>query len=125
LKKNKLLFIITAFIIVGVAAFVCLTLSDSKAVTANRKGLDLDLSTLASIAQQYYKRPPAIGGGGNSFTGWILPLKFDTTRFGTYTTMISPQSIKIIGTGFQFNNESRIVHVAAVDSSTVSISISN
>jgi len=40
--------------------------SDS-AINANRDALSNDLVNLASRAQQYYRRPASLGGGGESF----------------------------------------------------------
>jgi hypothetical protein len=39
------------------------------AVSANRDAVTNDLVNLASRAQQFYRRPQALGGGGNSFVG--------------------------------------------------------
>jgi hypothetical protein len=37
------------------------------AINANRDALSNDLVNLASRAQQFYRRPTSLGGGGNSF----------------------------------------------------------
>ena len=42
--------------------------SDS-AVSANRDAVSNDLVNLAARAQQFYRRPTALGGGGDSFVG--------------------------------------------------------
>ena len=51
------------------------------------------------MAQQYYRKPAAMGGGGNTFTGWTIPTKLDTTPNGTYVLTTAAQTITIVGTG--------------------------
>ncbi len=41
---------------------------------------------IAANAQQWYKKPVAMGGGGGTFTGYVLPEKFSATpNCGTIT----------------------------------------
>ena len=67
--QQQLLLIILGVIVVGIAVAVGITMFADSAVTANRDAVTNDLVNLASRAQQYYRRPTALGGGGNSFTG--------------------------------------------------------
>jgi hypothetical protein len=72
------------------------------------------LNNLGAVAQQFYRKPSAMGGGDHSFTGWTIPPELDTTAFGTYSATVSAQSITIVGTGYEFNNGSHIQHTATV-----------
>ena len=67
--QQQLLLIILGVIVVGIAVAVGITMFADSAVTANRDAVTNDLVNLASRAQQFYRRPVALGGGGNSFTG--------------------------------------------------------
>ena len=65
--QQQLLLIILGVIVVGIAVAVGITMFSDSATNANRDALTNDLVNLASRAQQYYRRPTSLGGGGNSF----------------------------------------------------------
>ena len=65
--QQQLLLIILGVIVVGIAVAVGITMFQDNAVSANRDSVTNDLVNLASRAQQFYRRPIALGGGGNSF----------------------------------------------------------
>ena len=67
--QQQLLLIILGVIVVGIAVAVGITMFTDNAVNANRDAVTNDLVNLAARAQQYYRRPTALGGGGNSFVG--------------------------------------------------------
>jgi hypothetical protein len=65
--QQQLLLIILGVIVVGIAVAVGITMFNDSAVSANRDAVVNDLVNLASRAQQFYRRPVALGGGGSSF----------------------------------------------------------
>src|SRR5512146_772954 len=67
--QQQLLLIILGVIVVGIAVAVGITMFSDNAVSANRDAVSNDLVNLAARAQQFYRRPAALGGGGNSFLG--------------------------------------------------------
>ena len=67
--QQQLLLIILGVIVVGIAVAVGITMFTDNAVSANRDAVTNDLVNLAARAQQFYRRPTALGGGGNSFVG--------------------------------------------------------
>ena len=67
--QQQLLLIILGVIVVGIAVAVGVTMFNDSAVSANRDAVTNDLINFASRAQQYYRRPKALGGGGGSFVG--------------------------------------------------------
>ncbi len=67
--QQQLLLIILGVIIVGIAVAVGITMFQDNAINANRDAISNDLVNLAARAQQYYRRPQGLGGGGNSFVG--------------------------------------------------------
>jgi Tfp pilus assembly protein PilE len=67
--QQQLLLIILGVIVVGIAVAVGITMFSDSAISANRDAVTNDLVNLASRAQQFYRRPTSLGGGGNSFTG--------------------------------------------------------
>jgi len=67
--QQQLLLIILGVIVVGIAVAVGITMFKDNAVSANRDAVTNDLVNLAARAQQYYRRPTALGGGQGSFSG--------------------------------------------------------
>jgi hypothetical protein len=65
--QQQLLIIILGTIIVGIAVAFGITMFLDSSVSANRDALCNDLVSLASRAQEFYRRPTSLNGGGNSF----------------------------------------------------------
>ncbi|MFA7288155.1 MAG: hypothetical protein WC055_04685 [Melioribacteraceae bacterium] len=97
--QQQLLLIVLGVIIVGIAVVVGINVFTASSAQANRDAVTADLTNLASLAQTYYRKPTALGGGGNSFTGWTIPTSLATTGNGTYALTAGDQSITITGTG--------------------------
>ena len=70
--QQQLLLIILGVIVVGIAVVVGISMFQDNAISANRDAVTNDLVNLGARAQQYYRRPPALGGGGNSFLGCTI-----------------------------------------------------
>ena len=98
--QQQLLLIVLGVIIVGIAVVVGINVFTASSSQANTDAVIADLTNLASLAQQYYRKPTALGGGGNAFTGWTVPSTLDTTGNGTYTaTVNSATQVTIVGNG--------------------------
>ena len=97
--QQQLLLIILGVIVVGIAVAVGITMFSDSATNANRDALTNDLVNLASRAQQYYRRPVALGGGGYTFSG----LTADATGLSRLTNKPSngngTYSITVAGSG--------------------------
>lgn len=66
--------------------------------------IESDLTNIASLAQQHYRRPVAMGGGNNAFdaskggTAWWIPHQWDTTTNGYYIIrFISANQVVLVG----------------------------
>ena len=120
--QQQLLLIVLGVIVVGIAVVVGINLFNANAVSSNRDGVVSDLNNLGAMAQQYYKKPSSMGGGGNLFTGWTVPTQLDTTANGIYVAVVAPQSVIITGTGTEKNDAGvKIVHTATVKPTTIAI----
>ena len=124
--QQQLLLIVLGVIVVGIAVVVGINLFNANAVSSNRDGVVSDLNNLGAMAQQFYKKPTSMGGGGNAFTGngqtWALPLELDTTANGTYAATVAAQSVTIVGTGTEnAANGSRLVHTATVGPTAITV----
>ena len=114
--QQQLLLIVLGVIIVGIAVVVGINVFTASSSQANRDAVISDLTNLASLAQQYYRKPDALGGGGNEFTGWTVPASLDTTGNGTYVaTTVAAGSVTLTGTGNEKgNNGTSAVQVTMV-----------
>ncbi len=70
--QQQLLLLVLGVIIVGIAVAAGINMFSSSAVDANRDAISADLTHLASKAQQHFKKPTTMGGGGNDFVGFTL-----------------------------------------------------
>jgi Tfp pilus assembly protein PilE len=82
--QQQLLLIVLGVIIVGIAVAVGINMFKSSAIDANRNAIVSDLAHLASKAQQYYKKPDSMGGGGQDFNGFSLNSLDQTNDNGQY-----------------------------------------
>jgi hypothetical protein len=53
------------------------------------------------MAQQYYRKPTAMGGGGNTFTGWTVPNALIRTAnmSADVVPTVAAQSVSLVATG--------------------------
>ncbi len=102
--QTQVLLIVLVVIIVGISLSTGITMFGQSATASNRDAVVHDCQTIASYAQQYYKKPSEMGGGARTFTGLTLaklnwPSPNDN---GSYTlTVTDPQNISIGGTGVE------------------------
>jgi hypothetical protein len=126
--QQQLLLIVLGVIVVGIAVVVGINLFNANAVSANRDGVVSDLNNLGAMAQQFYKKPEAMGGGGNDFNNavsgdWSIPAELDTTANGTYTVVVAAQQVTITGTGNEKNeSDLTIQHTAVVTPKFITVS---
>jgi Tfp pilus assembly protein PilE len=121
--QQQLLLIVLGVIIVGIAVVVGINVFTSSAQSSNRDLVISQLTNLAAKAQQYYRKPDALGGGGNDFNGFALAtadtgnaagsfaLSADTvTTAGAVSGSLtgissSDQKIFIVGSGTEIGND--------------------
>ncbi|MBZ0200929.1 MAG: hypothetical protein K8H86_13745 [Ignavibacteriaceae bacterium] len=99
--QQQLLLIVLGVIIVGIAIVVGINLFQAQSVNANRDAVYADLNNLGAMAQGFYRKPTSMGGGSNTFTGFVatLPANLKTTDNGTYAFTEAAQSVTIVGVG--------------------------
>lgn len=107
--QQQLLLIVLGVIIVGIAVVVGINVFTAQSEASTKDAIISDCTTLGAMAQQYFRKPTAMGGGGNSFTGWTIPSSLDTTANGTYSVVVNSTSqVTITGkplaaTGYTWN----------------------
>ena len=87
--QQQLLLIVLGVIIVGIAIVVGINLFNANAEESAIDTLVSEGTNLGAMAQQYYKKPVALGGGGNSFTNFTIPEKLRTSSLGITWTPAS------------------------------------
>ncbi len=101
--QQQLLLIVLGVIIVGIAVVVGINLFNANAEESAKDTMISEGTNLGALAQQYYKKPVAMGGGGNSFAGFEdpgrVPANLLDTPTGTWSIGSgSSTSIQITGT---------------------------
>jgi Tfp pilus assembly protein PilE len=99
--QQQLLLIVLGVIIVGIAVVVGINVFTASSLEANKSALVADLQTIASMSQQYYRKPTAMGGGGNTFTGWTVPnaLQRTANMSANVVANVAAQSVNLVATG--------------------------
>ena len=75
-----------------------------KAETNRRKTEPVDsliyhLNNLSAVSYQYRVKPKENGGGGGSYTGFVIPKGMKSTRFGTFSAKVaSADTIRFVAT---------------------------
>lgn len=100
--QQQLLLIILGVIVVGIAVAVGITMFTDNAQSANRDAVTNDLVNLASRAQQFYRRPKALGGGEGNFSGITSISQLTSKQVnanGSYALTVGTTTITLTGTG--------------------------
>lgn len=66
--QQQLLLLVLGAIIVGVAVVVGIQMFGESAVQANQDAIVQDIVTIGSKAQEWWRKPLVLGGGGRTFT---------------------------------------------------------
>ena len=82
--QQQLLLIVLGIIIIGTAIIVSIQIFTSQSEENAKDAIISDCITLGAMAQQYFRKPIALGGGSISFANWTIPISMDTTDKGTY-----------------------------------------
>lgn len=125
--QQQLLLIVLGVIIVGIAVVVGINLFNANATNANRDAVVSDLNNLGAMAQQFYKKPISMGGGGNLFTGWTVPVSLANNANGAYVENVAAQLVTIVGTGKEpGNNPANPVQcTATVTPTQITVAVNN
>ncbi|BDQ04039.1 hypothetical protein [Ignavibacterium sp.] len=116
--QQQLLLIVLGVIIVGIAIVVGINLFNANAEESAKDTMVSEGTNLGALAQQYYKKPTAMGGGGNTFTGWTIPSKLVNTPTGSWNAVVSTDNVVLTGTP---NDYTWTVTTTVRDTSIVSV----
>ncbi len=98
--QQQLLLIVLGVIIVGIAVVVGINLFNANAEESTKDTLVSEGTNLGAMAQQFYKKPAPLGGGGNSFVGFTNTVNYKLLNTPSATWDITSESAsQIIITG--------------------------
>jgi Tfp pilus assembly protein PilE len=118
--QQQMLFIVLGILVVGVAVAIAITMFTEGAVSANRDAITNDLLDLSVRAQQYYRRPKSMAGGGDNFSGLKMGALSNaagsnssfTNVHGTFTlTSVTSTQIVLSAVGIEPNGMGNLVSV--------------
>ena len=101
--QQQLLLLVLSAIIVGVSIVIGINMFASSAVTANQDAVLQDCLHIAARAQEWFRKPTTLGGGGGVFTGVTLaqlnlPLQNENVS-ANFLLGSSPTQLNVLGTG--------------------------
>jgi Tfp pilus assembly protein PilE len=134
--QQQLLLIVLSVIIVGIAVVVGINMFNDQAASSNLDAVTSDLVNLASRAQQHFRRPTAMGGGGGTFalltadaTGLAFLTTQPTNENGVYsiTTAGSATSVTLTGVGTEDGDSDGTNCTATVQvwADSIAVSVTN
>lgn len=102
--QQQLLLIVLGVIIVGIAIVVGINLFQAQAEESTKDAMVAAATNIGAMAQQYYKKPVAMGGGGGTFTpeapgvAFSIPTALEEDANGTYEGEATETTYVITGT---------------------------
>jgi len=96
--QSQLLIIAISVLIIGIAVLAGAGFFESDDIDANKKEMINDFHHIAINAVRYYRRIPALGGGGYKYDGYVLPGGYRSNLNGRYSiTVVNSQTLEITG----------------------------
>ena len=102
--QQQLLLIVLGVIVVGIAVVVGINLFNANAEASAQDSIVSQGTNIGALAQQYYKKPTAMNGGGNSFAQFEtkvwpnLPVNLKTSTDATWAITGTPSATQIVFT---------------------------
>jgi hypothetical protein len=121
--QQQLLLIVLGVIIVGIAVVVGINLFNANAETSTQDSIVSQGTNIGAMAQQYFKKPTSMGGGGNSFTDFDtkvwpnLPTNLTNSTDATWAITVAgtDASIEFTATPVETNYAWTVVTVVTPD----------
>ena len=108
--QQQLLLIALGVIVVGLTILVGMSVAATYSADANREAVGSDLLHITSLARAHYFRPTALGGGGYTFTNFIIPEGLDSNGHGVFEqtkTGHHSDHIHFLGTGTEIGEDGK------------------
>ncbi len=101
--QQQLLLLILVMLVVAIAVSVGVAQFNAHAIQANKDGVISGVVNLSAHAYQYRMKPINLGGGGNSYVGYFIPLRMLSDDNASYSLsgVTSASEIIFVGTSKQ------------------------
>ena len=102
--QQQLLLIVLGVIVVGIAVVVGINLFNANAESSTQDSVVSQGTNIGAMAQQYFKKPSSMNGGGNSFTGFdtkvwpSLPANLKSSTDATWAITGTPNNTNCVFT---------------------------
>lgn len=107
--QSQLLIIAVSVLIIGIVILAGTGLFQTSDIEVNKKAMINDFNQIAHIAIRYYSRPMALGGGNQSFVGFVIPAKFQSNQNGLYSVAtLSPMVLQVRGVSVKDTNNTMV-----------------
>jgi len=93
--QQQLLLLVVGIILVAVAVTIGITQFGNSIEDGVKDSVVLQANYIGNKAIQYYMKPLALAGGGNSFDGFTIPGSLATSPDGTFTSVATPTNVII------------------------------
>jgi hypothetical protein len=128
--QQQLLLIVLGVLVIGIAIVVAISVFNASAMETNREAVIIDLTNIALMAQQYYRKPAILNGGSYTFNNWAIPppLVQTSNMSVAVTATVAAQSVILVGLGTEIGKDgSTVVGVTMVvgPNSIISTTINN
>ena len=119
--QQQLLLLVLSAIIVGVSIVIGINMFSSSAVQANQDAVLQDCLNIGARAQEWYRKPVNLGGGGRSFDNLddvtILNISaINANVSAPFVLTPSGQTLQIVGTGMEGPGPLTVTVVVTSDS---------
>lgn len=110
--QSQLLIIAISVLIIGIAIAAGAGVFSDDETEANKKAMINDVNHIAMNAAKYYRRIPALGGGGYSYMGYTLPFGYHSNLNGSYSTNpLSKDVMQVRGVSVRDTNNTMIAQI--------------
>ena len=102
--QQQLLLIVLGVIIVGIAVVVGINLFNANAESSTQDSIVSQGTNLGAMAQQYFKKPVAMGGGGGSYTNFntgpwaTMPAALKSSTDATWGVTVADTTVTLTAT---------------------------
>ncbi|MFA7418249.1 MAG: hypothetical protein WCZ90_01085 [Melioribacteraceae bacterium] len=125
--SQQLLLIVVGIIVVGLMIYAGFNISRDYMENANRDQIISSLYDLGLNAQQHFKKELSQGGGGGTYTGWVIPTQLRNTQSGSFDEVIREDRVDLSGDGNVIgrNGKTNVRVTARVNEDGIKITIVN
>jgi len=129
--QQQLLLIVLGVIVVGIAVVVGINLFNANAESSTQDSIVMQGTNIGAMAQQYFKKPVAMNGGGNSFVDFgtkvwpNLPSNLVNSTDATWAITVdgTATDIEFTATPTDVNYAAKWLVITSVTDSSISSSV--